>query len=217
MSDGFITCVQVRQEGLIEEVDVFVRGRRLGTLYAGKGDGERLKNALLGAKYFGIDRTADGPIKAVELVEWRVLAAQWLEVEEIVTIGQTGFVGRMVLRLLDALHATQTELDRTRELNVDAENTLNECHGALKAAALLTDITGKTFVPRPLPEASWLIKDFNVLYASARALADACNGRGDGRPYGPLRALESQLERLKPAFASTEETRAELAGRGGDS
>jgi hypothetical protein len=64
-------------------------------------------------------------------------------------------------------------------------------------------------------EPHWLVKDFNVLYASARALADACNGRGHGKPYGPLKTLEAQLERLKPAFEETEATRAELAGRGG--
>jgi hypothetical protein len=68
--------------------------------------------------------------------------------------------------------------------------------------------------PARAPEPHWLLKDFHVLYASARALADACNGRGDGRPYLPLRALEAQLERLKPAFAETEATRAELAGHG---
>jgi hypothetical protein len=73
-----------------------------------------------------------------------------------------------------------------------------------------------THAPTPtVTEPHWLLKDFHVLYASARALADACNGRGDGRPYLPLQALEAQLERLKPAFAETEAARAELAGRGG--
>jgi hypothetical protein len=58
--------------------------------------------------------------------------------------------------------------------------------------------------PRPAPSAppppSWLVKDFWTLYQSAKALADACNGRGDGRPHPPLVALEGQLARLRPAF-----------------
>jgi hypothetical protein len=54
----------------------------------------------------------------------------------------------------------------------------------------------------------WLVKDFHVLYRSARALAEACNGRGDGRPYPPLRALEAQLTRLRPAFDVCESERA---------
>lgn len=53
----------------------------------------------------------------------------------------------------------------------------------------------------------WLVKDFNVLYRCAKALADACNGRGDARPYPPLCALEAQLERLKPAYEQTERVR----------
>lgn len=56
-------------------------------------------------------------------------------------------------------------------------------------------------------EPDWLVKDFNVLYRAARALADACQGRGDGRPYPPLMALEAQLARLRPAFESTEAMR----------
>lgn len=61
-------------------------------------------------------------------------------------------------------------------------------------------------------EPHWLYKDFNVLYRCAKALADACNGRGDARPYPPLRALEAQLERLAPAFTDTEEIRAAMRG-----
>lgn len=54
--------------------------------------------------------------------------------------------------------------------------------------------------PPPPPPPSWLVKDFWILYQSAKALADACNGRGDGRPHPPLVALEGQLERLATAF-----------------
>ena len=103
MSEDFITSVQVCKEGLIEEVDVFVRGCRVGTLYVGPGEGERMKNALLGAKYFGIDRPVESPLTSLELVEWRVMATGWLEVDEI-GMSETGFVGRLVLRLLDEIH-----------------------------------------------------------------------------------------------------------------
>lgn len=61
-------------------------------------------------------------------------------------------------------------------------------------------------------EPHWLYKDFNVLYRCAKALADACMGRGDGRPYPPLQALEAQLDRLLPAFTDTEEIRAAMRG-----
>lgn len=61
---------------------------------------------------------------------------------------------------------------------------------------------------------SWLTKDFNVLYRVAQSLADACHGRGDGRPYEPLKALDAQLERLRPAFTDTQEVRRLMRERG---
>ncbi len=104
---AFITSVRVETIGIHEHVSVWVRGQLVGTLIVGDGDGERIKNALLGAKYFGIDRSVDGPIDPVELVEWRVLATGWLDAEEIVTY-PVGTVGRIILRLLDALHDAQS-------------------------------------------------------------------------------------------------------------
>lgn len=53
-------------------------------------------------------------------------------------------------------------------------------------------------------EPHWLIQDFNVLYRCAAAFSDACEGKGDGKPYGPHLGLKAQLERLKPAFTDTE-------------
>lgn len=103
MTDDLNTSVRVEPFGAHEHVRVWVRGQLVGTLITRPGDGERLKNALLGAKYFGTGRTVDGPITAVELVEWRVLATGWLEAEEIVT-SPVGVVGRIVLRLLDEVH-----------------------------------------------------------------------------------------------------------------
>ncbi len=107
MTDNFLT-VRFEANGALESVEVFVRGRSAGTLYTGPGDGSRVATALLSAKYFGTDRPTDSPITPWELTEWRVLAAGWLDVEEIITVGETGFVGRTVLRLLDALHAAES-------------------------------------------------------------------------------------------------------------
>jgi len=96
----------------------------------------------------------------------------------------------------------QSQLDRALELMAEAAPALLQ--GASELRKVIARATGAT---RP----SWLVKDFHVLYASARALVEACNGRGDGRPYPPLRELEAQLERLRPAFDETEAMRAELA------
>ncbi len=104
---AFITSVRVETVGAHEHVSVWVRGQLVGTLIVGPGDGERIKNALLGAKYFGTDRPVDGPITREELVEWRVLATGWLDAEEIFT-SPVGIVGRIMLRLLDALHEAQS-------------------------------------------------------------------------------------------------------------
>lgn len=100
MAEEFVTSVTVNPAGAHELVSVWVRGQLIGTLTVGPGDGERIKNALLGAKYFGIDRAVDGPVTALELVEWRVQATGWLDADEI-GMSETGFVGRLVLRLLD--------------------------------------------------------------------------------------------------------------------
>lgn len=45
----------------------------------------------------------------------------------------------------------------------------------------------------------WLVKDFDVLYRAAERVSEACHGRGDEGPYGPLNDLDAQLRRLAPA------------------
>jgi hypothetical protein len=60
--------------------------------------------------------------------------------------------------------------------------------------------------PISIDQVPWLVKDFNVLYRVALDVSES-----DTRPTGecppPLRNLRAQLERLRPAFADTEEVR----------
>jgi hypothetical protein len=206
MPEDFITSVKVEPHGGHENVQVWVRGELVGALIVGLGDGERIKNALCGAKYFGVDRPVDSPITRIDLLEWRVLATGWLDADDIVTIGDTGLVGRIILRLLDALLNTETELDRTRKLNEDAENTLSECHAALKAATLLTELGLGTIAPSSgaaASEAHWLVKDFHVLYRlTERLVADL-----DAEKVTDLGDVKAQLRRLMPAFEECEAAR----------
>lgn len=55
-----------------------------------------------------------------------------------------------------------------------------------------------------LGEPSWLVKDFHVLYRTARAVVD-------GKPEA-LAYLRAQIERLEPAFAHCEAERSRWAG-----
>lgn len=63
-------------------------------------------------------------------------------------------------------------------------------------------------------DASWLVKDFNVLYRRALDVSES-----DPRPTDectpPMRNLRAQLERLRPAFTGTEEVRQDLRERRG--
>jgi hypothetical protein len=52
----------------------------------------------------------------------------------------------------------------------------------------------------------WFIKDFNVLYRTAKALVDPAPGKAHD-PSACLVELQRQLDRLAPAFGHTEEVR----------
>lgn len=56
------------------------------------------------------------PLDEHQLFHWRVLAHEWLDVEEIVTI-PPGMVGRITLALLDEIARRDGNLDRTRDLD----------------------------------------------------------------------------------------------------
>jgi hypothetical protein len=207
MPKDFITSVKVATHGGHENVQVWVRDELVGALIVGPGDGERIKNALLGAKYFGVDRPPDSPITRIELLEWRVLATGWLDVDDIITAGDTGLVGRIILRLLDALLDTETELERTRELNLAAEKTLGECHAALKAASLFVELAERSpenLAPSSAGEAHWLAKDFHALYRlTERLVADL----DEDLTRIDLDGAKAQLRRLMPAFEECEAAR----------
>jgi hypothetical protein len=208
MPRDFITSVKVEPQGGYDHVQVWVRGELVGVLITKPDDGERIKNALLGAKYFGVDRPVDSPITRIELFEWRVLATGWLDVENIITAGDTGLVGRIILRLLDALLNTENELERTRQLNLDAENTLSECHAALKASALFVELAERR--PEIIAPSSAagdvpsLTKDFHVLYRlTERLVADL----DEDLTRIDLEGAKAQLRRLMPAFEECEAAR----------
>lgn len=61
-------------------------------------------------------------------------------------------------------------------------------------------------------DASWLLKDFNVLYRVALDVSESDTRPTDECPP-PLRNLRAQLERLRSAFTDTEEVRAYLRER----
>jgi hypothetical protein len=199
MSSDFITAVHVEPRGTFDHVHVSVRGQVVGVLITDKGDGERIRNALLGAKYFGVDRPVEGPITREELIEWRALAALWLGVEEIVTINQTGFVGRIVLRLLDALHEARARLVELDGLLGEAQEVLGMSGHALKALKLLYDIQEggeSTLTPprgnRPLTAGQ---------REQFRSLAESFAAGGDEAGAAPvILALLDEVERLKAAF-----------------
>jgi len=213
-TSDFITCVRIEEGPAHSQVTVWIRGQSVGTLVCGADDADRIRNALVGAKYFGTDRSSDGPVRWEEQMEWRVLATNWLDVNEIIT-GPTGMVGRIVLRLLDALHAhgrflaqartvaehwrdqegvNTTEIDRLVETELEYDMAVAE------------DETVPAERPREKPHTPALVKDFHVLYRTAQAALEALPTVGESRANA-VGALRAQLLRLLPAFEECEATR----------
>jgi hypothetical protein len=56
-------------------------------------------------------------------------------------------------------------------------------------------------------DAHWLLKDFNVLYATLRALLRAVGRGNETETAHALNYAAAQLTRLEPAFTETEEVR----------
>lgn len=67
-----------------------------------------------------------------------------------------------------------------------------------------------------IEDVPWFVKDFSVLYTSAKNVAEACEGRGiyEGRPYPALANLKAQLQRLEHAAAHCEQVRHAALQRG---
>ncbi len=85
-------------------------------------------------------------------------------------------------RQLDAKHADLVETaDKLRALRIEHAAGGNDAH--------------------------WLLKDFNVLYATLRALLRAVGTGDETKTAHALNYAAAQLTRLEPAFTETEEVR----------
>lgn len=198
MADPFISSANVETRGAHDHVHVFVRGQNIGELVCGLGDGERVRNILLSEKYFGTGRAPEGPIGTHDRIAWRVLATNWLDVDEV--IGEKGFIGRMVLRLLDRIQELEDEQERPTE-------PPPEYHGPPIVTPSLLDLVrtkGQKFFIEDVP---WFVKDFHVLYKTAKQLIDREPDARGNTPDSDFEDLERQLERLKPAFDHCEAVR----------
>lgn len=110
--------------------------------------------------------------------------------------------------LADELAQVRAQRDLLQPQLARALELLAEAHPALQqGAAELRKVIARACGAEP----HWLVKDFNVLYRAALKLFDEAEGAFGGSAERTRRALGTQLERLKPAFAETEAARAELA------
>jgi len=205
-SRRFISSVGLVTRGAHKHVTVFVRGRNVGTLVCGLDEGGPLASLIECCNFLNLDKSGldKGDPTGHERFEWAAMAANWLDVREIAA--PEGFVGRIVLRLLRALELAEKGLADADAVNARSIALLREAGPALSEGAKV--IRHQVAAPPRAPD-EWLIKDFNVLYRAAKRFADACHGRGqDGEgPYPAQKALDAQLERLRPAYTLTETVR----------
>lgn len=202
MTDPFVTSVKVDTKGGHDTVWVFVEGKCVGQLVCGLGHGERLQNVLLSEKYFGTGRTPDGPIDDHERMAWRVMATQWLDVQDIIC-GQPGIVGRMVLRLLD----------RVQELEDEHERATNPPPAPPAEWPSLVDVLKLKGQKLFIEDVPWFVKDFHVLYKAANDFVQRMDGVRDAAAQAALNTLVAQLARLAPAYKETEAVRATAVQR----
>lgn len=112
--------VSVRREarGIHDHVTVWINGENVGTLVAGLGQGAALERLLLGT---GPQPLGGGiGVSDAQLAEWRAIGSNWLDVSVIDTLGVTGLVGRIVLRLLDAIETMKARARADREVVLEA-------------------------------------------------------------------------------------------------
>jgi hypothetical protein len=144
-------------------------------------------------------------IDKTDRFHWRALATSWLTAEEIAVIGAEGFVGRIVLRLLDEVERLggsgdanlQPALDRLNEVNAERETELLASADA-RIAQLEAEV--QTLRLARGGEPHWLTKDFNVLYRALERLVNDI----DAECEVDLGWARAQLARLKPAAEMTE-------------
>jgi hypothetical protein len=196
VTDRFISSIAVETRGAHEHVTVFIRGRNVGTLVCGDGEGAALAATLQGASLFSIDVSGldKGDPSGREREDWLMMAGAWLDVEKI--DAPRGFVARVVLRLLKALDAAEERAGK-------AEALLAEAGAALGDGAR---VIRENVVARACPD-EWLIKDFNALYRAAQRLVTVEPDLRGNVDFAPFDALDALVTRLAPAFTLTESVR----------
>jgi hypothetical protein len=182
----------------------------VGTLITDRGDGERIKNALLGPKLVDLDRPVVGVLSPDELALWRAFATAWRDGRDTIPpFDELGEVGRIVLRLLDALDETQGRVIELDGLLGEAQELLGVSGHALRAMKRLYEIhkRGESRVAETggKREPSWLEKDFHALYSAALDVSESVVEPDRETP--PQRNLRAQLRRLMPAFEECEVAR----------
>jgi len=113
-----VVTTRTEWRGIHDHVTVWINGQNTGTLIVGAGHGAALERLLLGT-----GPQALGPgfgVSDHELAEWRVLGTNWLDVSVIDTLGTTGLVGRLVLRLLDAVETLKARAKADRQVVIAA-------------------------------------------------------------------------------------------------
>ena len=98
-----VSRVDVSPEGVVDVVRVEVLGEHAGNLVVGFGNGRRIARLLKGAG----DEPTSEPTSA-EISQWITRAECWLDVDTIDT-DPPGEVGRIILRLIDALVQVRSE------------------------------------------------------------------------------------------------------------
>jgi hypothetical protein len=118
-ADCMVT-VHTQTRGIHDHVRVWINGQHVGTLVVGLGHGRQLERLLLGT---GPQVLGDGiGVSDEQLSEWRCMGTNWLDVARIDTLGVTGLVGRIVLRLLDAVETMKARARADREVILAARS-----------------------------------------------------------------------------------------------
>ncbi len=99
----------------------------------------------------------------------------------------------------------QRVLDAARTLVEHWDN--QDGFGADIIEALRDAVRALDGVTAPRSEPSWLVKDFNILYRTAKRLIEREPDARGNTPDSDLEDLEATLEHLKPAFEMTESVR----------
>jgi hypothetical protein len=208
MPSDFITSVHVDPRGIFDHVHVSVRGQVVGVLIADRGDGERIKNVLVG--------------NALREAQSRVAELDGLLGEAQELLGVSGHALRAMKRLYEAQKRGESRVAETGWNRPLTAGQLAQFRSLAEAFAVGGDDVGVTpvilalldevarlkaaFVPRPVREPSWLEKDFHVLYLATERLVAALDLDREFEP-SDLDDVKEQLRRLMPVFEECEVAR----------